>query len=234
MITQYHSRMPHIHPQGATFFITFCLQNSLPIKIVQQLKQELHANIKQFNKEKSHDKEIKIYNTQKRYFGKLDSSLDKIKTGAMWLKNPKVAQIVVNRLKELEEKGLYHLVCYSIMPNHVHILLDLSKQLSENTEDNMLENNYMPLSNIMKLIKGASARWCNQALNRTGKFWQKDSYDHYVRGERELENIIYYILNNPVKAGFVKEWRDYTFSYLNEDYINPYSTINKHIKINVV
>jgi hypothetical protein len=66
----------------------------------------------------------------------------------------------------------------------------------------------------MKKVKGASAFYANQFLGKTGKpFWQKDSYDHYVRNEKEWQNIFWYILNNPVKAKLVDKWEDWEFSY---------------------
>ena len=38
-------------------------------------------------------------------------------------------------------------------------------------------------------------------LGRRGPFWQSESYDHWVRDDKELEGIIAYINENPVKAG---------------------------------
>lgn len=41
-------------------------------------------------------------------------------------------------------------------------------------------------------------------------FWQDESFDHWVRSEAELEAVIDYVENNPVKAGLVEEkklWR---------------------------
>ena len=67
----------------------------------------------------------------------------------------------------------------------------------------------------MKRIKGASAYYCNQYLKKTGEsFWQKDSYDHYVRNEKEWSNILWYILQNSVKAALVKDWKEWNGTYL--------------------
>ena len=46
---------------------------------------------------------------------------------------------------------------------------------------------------------------------RTHFFWQKDFYDHIVRDEDETGRHIRYILNNPVKQGLVRHWKDYPF-----------------------
>ena len=40
-------------------------------------------------------------------------------------------------------------------------------------------------------------------------FWQKESYDHWVRDSAELERIRHYIEQNPVKAGLVSRPQDY-------------------------
>ncbi len=75
------------------------------------------------------------------------------------------------------------------------------------------------LYHILQSLKRFTAQECNKKLGRTGKFWQKESYDHYVRNHKELQNIINYTLQNPVKAGLVKEWQDWPFSYVNEAYL---------------
>ena len=62
----------------------------------------------------------------------------------------------------------------------------------------------------MKSLKGATAREANRLLGLTGEpFWQKESYDHWVRNASELERIRAYIETNPVKAGLVQNPQDY-------------------------
>jgi len=52
-------------------------------------------------------------------------------------------------------------------------------------------------------------------LNRSGTFWQHESYDHVVRGDKELIRIAEYVLNNPVKAGLCERWEDWKWNYCN-------------------
>ena len=50
-------------------------------------------------------------------------------------------------------------------------------------------------------------------LGRTGEtFWQAESYDHWVRDDREWKRIHAYIEENPVKAGLVQRASDYRWS----------------------
>ena len=62
----------------------------------------------------------------------------------------------------------------------------------------------------MHSLKSYTAHRANQLLQRTGAFWQRESYDHWVRDDDELERIVSYIARNPVTAGLCAEphlWR---------------------------
>jgi len=70
-----------------------------------------------------------------------------------------------------------------------------------------------PASRVLQWLKGVTARQANLLHGRTGQpFWQRESYDHVVREERELERIVAYVENNPVKAGLVGEACQYVWS----------------------
>ena len=76
------------------------------------------------------------------------------------------------------------------MANHVHVLL-LPR---------------IPPSRLLKSLKGYTAYQANRLLGRTGEpFWQRESYDHWVRSQEEWPRIAAYIENNPVKAGVVSQ-----------------------------
>ena len=87
------------------------------------------------------------------------------------------------------------------MANHVHALL-------------------LPLVSpprLLQALKGSTARAANRILGRTGEtFWQAESYDHWVRDEREMERIAAYIENNPVQAGLAARPEDYAWSSARE------------------
>ena len=158
-----------------------------------------------------------IINERKRYFGKFDEQLDTCGYGSLYLKRPEIAKIVSDRLHELD--GTYYNLCaYCIMPNHVHMLIDFSTQMI--TEDQFMMDeipeSYTPLYEVMRLIKGNTSYYINKVLGRKGSLWQKESYDHYVRNHKEYNNILAYILDNPVKAGLITNWEDWPFTYIKE------------------
>jgi REP element-mobilizing transposase RayT len=52
----------------------------------------------------------------------------------------------------------------------------------------------------------------NRALGRTGRFWQPDYYDRYVRDRSHFDRAVMYIHENPVKAGLVAAASAWPFS----------------------
>ena len=45
-----------------------------------------------------------------------------------------------------------------------------------------------------------------------GKLWQTSFYDHFLRKEEDIEKVVMYVLNNPVRKGLVSEWMEYHYS----------------------
>jgi putative transposase len=126
----------------------------------------------------------------------MDRYLDTTRTGPMYLGQEAIAQLVVRQLQLAVELGHCQLRAYALMANHVHVLL-LPK---------------IEPPRLLHGIKGASAREANRLLGRTGKSWQGESYDHWVRNDLEFERIVAYIHNNPVRAGLVARPEDYPWS----------------------
>ena len=118
----------------------------------------------------------------------MDRYLDTVRSGPKYLLQPEIAELVARAIERGVVLGQYKLRAWVVMSNHVHaLLLPL-----------------IPPSRLLQSLKGYTAREANRILNRTGrKFWQAESYDHWVRDDTERERIAAYIENNPVKAGLV-------------------------------
>lgn len=90
------------------------------------------------------------------------------------------------------------------MPSHVHLIISEVSPV---------------LHQVLGNLKKYSSRLANQYLGLEGKpFWHRESYDHIIRDNNEFRRQIEYVLNNPVKAGLVKHWEDWVFTYLREEY----------------
>ncbi len=91
-----------------------------------------------------------------------------------------------------------HVLAYAVMPDHFHALL--------------VPNEGTTISEVMKSIKGFTARRLNNMLDRSGPLWQRSFYDRMIRGEQQLLETVNYLHMNPVVAGLVAHAEDYQFS----------------------
>lgn len=203
----YRRHLPHIHPPEGTFFITYLLHGAIPKPLRETLKRDHTLKV---NELRIRGAETAIDDERKRYFGRFDRALHHSENSPFWLRNKEISEIIKESLHFWDGRKI-ELICYCIMPNHVHILFTLLPQPSPDSP--------IHLQHIMESIKKYSAVKCNALLNRKGQpFWQHESYDRLVRDRKELSKIISYVLNNPVKAGFCKNRFEWKGSYISPEY----------------
>jgi putative transposase len=149
---------------------------------------------------------------------------------AIWITPPastglRVPRIIVENLYHHHEHK-YQLLEYTVMPNHVHVLflpitadagsighgggrVVVPTVASGEPEPDYLSDEMVdsrsPLSEIMHSLKSYTANEANKVLRRKGRFWQSESYDHWVRNEAELLRIAEYIANNAVSANLARQ-----------------------------
>jgi len=105
-----------------------------------------------------------------RYFGKdalksgeafvyMDRRLDRQTYGPRYLRMPSIAQLVASSIQR-GGPGDYSCYAWVVMPNHVHLLITPLTDVSE----------------LMRRLKGATAREANKQLHRERRpFWQHES-----------------------------------------------------------
>ncbi len=98
-------------------------------------------------------------------------------------------------LNESNKKGC-NAEAYVFMPDHCHILLS-----GKDVHSDCLRT--------IIAFKQRTGYWLSR--NNPAIRWQKDFYDHILREEEDLEKHILYILNNPVRAGLVQDWKQYPY-----------------------
>lgn len=200
-----HSRgyLPHVKREGASYFVTFRLADSLPkevlLKFLADRAGRLHRLTARPDAQKTTPGSRAASETEEEidrdYRREVERYLDR-GVGACHLRRPDIAELVANALRHFEAER-YYLADWVVMPNHVHAVL-------------------WPLPNhtvgeIVKSWKGFTAREANRLLGRTGKrFWQPEPFDHWIRDDEENARISRYVRNNPVKAGLCaapEDWR---------------------------
>jgi len=201
----YRNNLPHYQPEGAIFAVSFRLAFNLPRSIIESLKVDKSEYERISSSLNSSEKDRYDLEFKRKYFNNFDNFLDKYHDSPDWLKNKETADCVQVSLIFLNQKK-YMVHCYTIMPNHVHLIIEPVKK----------DNRYYAISEILQSLKGYTARECNKILNREGQFWQHGHYDHMIRDADDYNYQVEYVKNNPVKAGFVKTWEEWRYTYVRQ------------------
>ena len=201
----YERNLPHYQPEKGTFFLTYRLFGSIPMSVLREFEKH-YQRIKRCQRTIS---SARFKRWQASYYKRIDNFLDTQLNEPYWLNDDRIARIVYDSLLFNDGK-VYDLWNFTIMPNHVHVLMTLKQSA-------------LPLYSILQSHKKFTSRKCNELLNKNGQFWENETYDHVVRKDGEFESIVNYILNNPVKAGYVKHWSDWKWNYLHPSLVESFA-----------
>jgi len=188
LVAGLHTRgyLPHLKREGAVYFVSFRLADTLPRDVLLRFKQERDAIL-----ENAKAQRAPLTLTQQEqlflwYCDKVDAYLD-AGHGECFLRQPELAGLVAGAFKFFDGDR-YELRAWVVMPNHTHVVV--------------WPHPPWTLSNVLHSWKSYTANQANQRLGRQGKrFWQVESFDHLVRNEEDLARCCAYTVNNPVKAG---------------------------------
>lgn len=191
----YSRDLPHWRREGAVYFVTFRLRDSIPRNVLKvwTIERRHWLNANGVTDDLVGDERLKRYlaipepkrraferEEARKFFVELDQC-----HGSCILRNPEAAEIVGNALRYFHDTRLY---CgdFVVMPNHVHwLVIPMHKHT---------------LESILQSVKRYSARQVNLLLERTGGVWQKESFDRIVRNSEEFEKTRNYIQQNPAAA----------------------------------
>ena len=205
--SSYRRNLPHLQPPGVRLFLTFRLAGSLPTSVLERWQEERKWLSYLEKTNPAYFARAKL-DFEREWFAKFESVLDGAASGPLWLKDEQVADLVADSF-HYRDGSVYRLDAFSIMPNHAHMVFKpLLRQAGGGAKAN-----YPSLASIMQSLKGFTARECNRLLGRHGEFWAHESFDHYIRDQDEWMRIVAYVLNNPVKAGYVNHWQEWKWNY---------------------
>lgn len=185
----WHSRgrLPHFDQPGSVQAVTFRLADSLPEVELRRLETAYHKE-----KDPLRCRQIEDYLDQGH--------------GSCVLRDSRWAKLVEDSMLYFDRQR-YELLAWVVMPNHVHLILHLSK------------NYGMPA--IMQTMKGFTANAINKATGRYGRFWQPEYYDRMIRDDEHLRRAITYFHYNPVIAKLVSRPEDWPWSSASKQRSHP-------------
>ncbi|MBE2203790.1 MAG: transposase [Chthoniobacterales bacterium] len=182
----YERNLPHWRQPGATYFVTFRLNDSLPCKAVDEAKREKEEWNRllagQITPDERVQEEFAVW--QRRNWQKAEALMDECH-GSCVLRQPPMRQVVVNSLTHFEG-ARHHMHGLVVMPNHVH----LACQPWEGWE----------MEDLLQSWKGFTSRAIAKMTGQCGRLWQHDNWNRIIRDEAHWQRVMRYIAHNPEKA----------------------------------
>ena len=98
-------------------------------------------------------------------------------------------------LRAAREHGI-SVIAYCFMPDHLHLVVEGTAENSD-------------LKAFISRAKQYGAFYYRQETG--GRLWQRYGYEHVIRDDERTEDVVRYVLENPVRAGLVQRIDEYPF-----------------------
>jgi len=127
-------------------------------------------------------------------------------------------QFYLRRLITCLSKFEFSLICYCLMPNHVHLLLQ--------------QNSEVPSSKLISSLHTSYSMYFNMKYKHIGHVFESRFKQKLIESDEYLIHLSRYIHLNPVEAGLVKKPETYKWSSYNNYLVNEEGLIDNSIIMN--
>ncbi len=122
----------------------------------------------------------------------------------------------IKRLDQNRKKYDVELICYALMPNHIHLLV---KQKTD-----------VPIHKFISSLHTSYSMYFNKKYQHVGHLFQDRFKQVIVYADEQLLYLTKYIHRNPIEAGMVVKLSDYPWSSFHEYmHVLPLPLCNKEI-----
>jgi putative transposase len=104
------------------------------------------------------------------------------------------AELLLRILQDNRQQGRFRLHAYVIMPDHIHLLLTPSENVS--------------LEKAMQYIKGGFSFQIKSPFD----VWERSFKEHRIKDEQDYIHHLHYIEQNPVRAGLSPTAEQFPYS----------------------
>ncbi|MBX7207304.1 MAG: transposase [Verrucomicrobiaceae bacterium] len=187
----YERNLPHWRQPGATYFLTFRLNDSVPLAVTEEVRREREAWQHRLQLEREqHDGDVTedswelyqafLVRTWRRLEHVMDSG-----HGSCLLRDPRIREVVSSALTYFhQDRADTH--GYVVMPNHVHVLV---RPLGEWQPEQLLHS-----------WKSYTAHEINKRFGHAESLWQEDTWNRIVRDDEHWHRVMRYQWRNPRHA----------------------------------
>ena len=191
-ISFYRKRLPHWSVRDALYFVTIRQKNSIPADAAMKIRAKI-LDLENY----SEDERLML---RREILFEMEKWLDRPSEEGVLTKGD-APSIIKEAIKFRIDNGTWRMAEYVIMPNHLHLFFSINKG---------------SLKAIMSGFKRKTSLEIGRNLGTSGQtLWHREWFDHWSRSAEQDEKIKRYIRENPVKAGLVKDFRDWRFGSWN-------------------
>jgi REP element-mobilizing transposase RayT len=193
----FRRNLPHWLVAERAYFVTLRLHGTLPRHVVEELVAQRQRLIAA---DAGEDRRVEL---QKEQFGRIEKMLDSLKWPDEGLCQWEVGNMIMHNLPWLQQRG-WTIYAGVLMTTHAHFLI---RSASGGTGNLVAD---------LDAFKSHTGREANRLLGRSGRFWARDMFDHWVRNADSFEHFVRYTVENPVKAKLVKSWQNWRWTIVDD------------------
>lgn len=209
----YHADKPF--SKGTFFFVTLWLRQALPEHFLQNLGLQFYIQQCRWRQHPGGEKQL--HQIRKQLFARFDRALDDLVYGPGIFQDDSMATIVAQEIKRKDGVD-YDLSAFCILPNHVHLLLEINAPPIQNPSLQEYDVLIHPtLRHIVQNIHHATSAPLTSALAQAeslmlpaafrkhseqglilleGSPWHERSFDFQIQDNIELEKATSFIHRN--------------------------------------
>jgi len=115
----------------------------------------------------------------------------------VYFKGTEVVSHLISVLLETAKSERFDVLAYCFMTDHLHLPV-----MGRDDQSNP--------KRFIGLFKQKSGYWFKKTYNNN--LWHNSYYDHVMIKEESIENVVMYMLGNPVSRDLVQDLKEYPFS----------------------
>ena len=103
---------------------------------------------------------------------------------------PKIGDVILSTVRFYQNAQKWFPSLFLLMPDHLHMIAAFGRD-----------------QDMTKVVRA----WKRYTASQHGILWQRDFFEHRLRGDESWEEKAAYILNNPVRAGLAADASEWPF-----------------------